>query len=94
VAVLTGQDSHIQQQQPPNRVTCIMNTLVTDNSNSPESLTASDDIELMELNILADDVSEKPVKGRRFNREARRKIEEYLENKRLDLLTRDIFSED
>ena len=66
-----------------------MNTGLPENTTSAEN-SSSEDIDYVELNLLDGDLPSKPVKTRRYNREARRKIEDYLENKKLALLTRDL----
>jgi hypothetical protein len=66
-----------------------MNTGLPENSTSAEN-SSSEDIDFIELNLLADDLPTKPSKAKLYNREARRKIEDYLENKKLALLTRDL----
>lgn len=65
-----------------------MNTALPDNASTAEHA-SSEDMDLIELNLLDDALPSRPAKVRRYNREARRKIEEYLENKKLALLTRD-----
>lgn len=65
-----------------------MNTALPENTASAEN-SSSEDIDFIELNLLDDDIPSKPAKAKLYNREARRKIEDYLENKKLALLTRD-----
>jgi hypothetical protein len=70
-----------------------MNTALPDNANTAEHA-SSEDMDFIEPNLLDDDLPSRPAKARRYNREARRKIEEYLENKKLALLTRDLLFEE
>lgn len=68
-----------------------MNLHISGDSESPDEITLIDD--------MADDLSDEETsqvvsRGKQFNISARRRVEEYLENKRLASLTMDSYYSD